>query len=114
MPFITEELWRVTAETGPKRDGMLVLGAWPAHDGLDAKAEAEIGWLIDLVTAIRSMRAEMNITAAIPLVLVAASAESRARAERWAEFVKRLARVADISFAETPPQGPCNCSFVAR
>jgi len=106
MPFVTEELWRVTAETGPKRDGMLVLAAWPAHDGLDdPKAEAEIGWLIDLVTAIRSVRAEMNITAAIPLVLVAASAESRARAERWSEFVKRLARVADISFAETPPQG---------
>ncbi len=106
MPFITEELWRVTAETGPKRDGLLVLASWPKHDGLDdAKAEAEIGWLIDLVTAIRSVRAEMNITAAIPLVLVAASAESRARAERWSEFVKRLARVADISFAETPPQG---------
>src|SRR6185503_4710295 len=78
MPFITEELWRVTAETGPKRDGMLVLSAWPMHDGLDdPKAEAEIGWLIDLVTAIRSVRAEMTITAAIPLVLVAASAESR-------------------------------------
>ena len=51
------------------------------------------------------MRAEMNITAAIPLVLVAASVESRARAERWSEFVKRLARVSDISFAGTPPQG---------
>jgi valyl-tRNA synthetase len=106
MPFVTEELWRVTAETGPKRDGLLVLASWPKHDGLDdAKAEAEIGWLIDLVTAIRSVRAEMNITAAIPLVLVAASHESRGRAERWSEFVKRLARVADISFAGTPPQG---------
>ena len=62
MPFITEELWRVTAETGPKRDALLVLAPWPTHDGLDdAKAEAEIGWLIDLVTAIRSVRAEMNI-----------------------------------------------------
>jgi valyl-tRNA synthetase len=47
----------------------------------------------------------MNITAAIPLVLVGASAESRARAERWSEFVKRLARVAEISFAPAPPQG---------
>ena len=25
MPFITEELWRVTAEQGPKRDHMLAL-----------------------------------------------------------------------------------------
>ena len=71
------------------------------------KAEAEIGWLIDLVTAIRPVRAETNITPRpISLAgLVAASAESRGRAERWSEFVKRLARVADISFAETPPQG---------
>jgi valyl-tRNA synthetase len=106
MPFITEELWRVTAETGPQRDALLVLSQWPTHDGLDdAAAENEIGWVVDLVTAIRSVRAEMNITAPIPLVLVAADAERRARAERWAEFVKRLARVSDMSFADAPPQG---------
>jgi valyl-tRNA synthetase len=106
MPFVTEELWRVTAEQGPKRDTMLVLGSWPVHEGMeDAKAEAEIGWLVDLVTAIRSVRAEMNITAQIPVVLVAADAERRARAERWAEFIKRLARVSDITFADAPPQG---------
>ena len=29
MPFITEELWRVTAEQGPKRHHMLALDAWP-------------------------------------------------------------------------------------
>jgi valyl-tRNA synthetase len=106
MPFVTEELWRVTAEQGPKRDTMLVLGSWPVDEGMeDAKAEAEIGWLVDLVTAIRSVRAEMNITAQIPVVLVAADAERRARAERWAEFIKRLARVSDITFADAPPQG---------
>ena len=71
----------------------------------DDKAEAEIGWVIDLVTAIRSVRAEMNITAAIPLVLAGASAESKARAERWAEFIKRLARVSDISSAAAAPKG---------
>src|SRR6185312_4223874 len=108
MPFITEELWRVTAETGPKRASALVLSAWPKHDGLDdPKAEAEIGWLIDLVTAIRSVRVEMNIPAStpIPVVLAGASAETRTRAGRWAEFAKRLARLGDISFADPAPQG---------
>jgi valyl-tRNA synthetase len=102
MPFITEELWAVTG----KHDALLALDAWPSYTGLsDDKAEAEIGWVIDLVTAIRSVRAEMNITAAIPLVLAGASAETRARAERWSEFIKRLARVSDISSAAAPPQG---------
>ncbi len=108
MPFITEELWRVTAEQGPKRDHMLALDAWPVHDGLDdAAAEAEIGWVVDLITAIRSVRSEMNVPPAtlLPLVLVGASGETRERAGRWSEFAQRLARVSDISFAETAPQG---------
>ena len=102
MPFITEELWAVTG----KHDALLAISAWPALVGLvDEKAEGEIGWVIDLVTAIRSVRAEMNITAAIPLVLADASAETKARAERWAEFIKRLARVSEISSAPAAPQG---------
>jgi valyl-tRNA synthetase len=106
MPFITEELWAVTAEQGPKRDQLLVLANWPAHSGLnDPKAEAEIGWLVDLVTAIRSVRAEMNITTQIPLMLAGASTETKARAQRWSEFLKRLARVADILFVDKPPPG---------
>ena len=109
MPFITEELWRVTAETGPKRDALLVLAPWPKHDGLDdAKAEAEIGWLIDLVTAIRSVRVEMNIPAStpIPVVLAGASAETKARAEPLGRVRQAAARaLGDITFADAPPQG---------
>src|SRR5690606_28416783 len=68
-------------------------------------AEAEIGWVIDLVTAIRSVRSEMNITAQIPLVLAGAGAGTTERAERWAEFIKRLARVSEISAADAAPSG---------
>ena len=106
MPFITEELWAVTAEQGPKRSNLLALSQWPFLEGLaDEKAEAEIGWVIDLVTAIRSLRAEMNMTAAIPLVLAGASKETQGRAERWAEFIRKLARVSEISSAASAPQG---------
>jgi len=102
MPFITEELWAVTGN----HNALLALSDWPKLDGLtDDKAEAEIGWVIDLITAIRSVRAEMNITAPIPLVLAGSSVESKARAERWAEFIKRLARVSEISSAAAAPQG---------
>jgi valyl-tRNA synthetase len=106
MPFITEELWAVTAEQGAKRSNLLALSQWPTLEGLaDDKAEAEIGWVIDLVTAIRSLRAEMNITAVIPLVLAGASQETQGRAQRWAEFIRKLARVSEISSAASAPQG---------
>jgi valyl-tRNA synthetase len=108
MPFISEELWSVTAEHGPQRHHMLALDAWPAHDGLDDEVvEAEIGWVIDLITAIRSVRVEMNIPAAtmLPLVLADASPQTAIRAKHWSEFIQRLARIADISFADAPPRG---------
>ncbi len=107
MPFLTEELWRVTGESGPKRATMLVLAEWPKLAGLEDKdSEAEIGWLVDLVSSVRSLRSEMNVPAAtqVPLVLVASKA-TRARAGRWNDALKRLARLSEISFADAPPEG---------
>jgi valyl-tRNA synthetase len=104
MPFITEELWGVTASA--PRANLLALDRWPLYEGLENKdAEAEIGWVVDLVSAIRSVRAEMNIVPATPLLLVAATDQTRARAARWGDFLKRLARLSEISFADAPPQG---------
>jgi valyl-tRNA synthetase len=109
MPFVTEELWRVTAEGAGAREGLLVLAPWPRHDGLDdPAAEAEIGWLIDLISAIRSVRAEMNLPAGaqIPLVLAGVGEETKARADRWREVFKSpLGRLSVIAFADAPPPG---------
>ncbi|MBI3700469.1 MAG: valine--tRNA ligase [Afipia sp.] len=104
MPFITEELWAVTA----KRGQLLALAQWPTYKNLDADdAENEIGWVVDLVTSIRSMRSEMNVPVAtlFPLILVGASAEIKSRAGRWSDVLKRLARLGEISFADRAPDG---------
>jgi valyl-tRNA synthetase len=86
----------------------LALARWPRHEALDdLEAEAEIGWVIDLITAIRSVRAEMNINPAneIPAVLVAVSAATRARAQRWADIIRRMARLSDLSLVQSAPPG---------
>ncbi|KFG68350.1 valine--tRNA ligase [Microvirga sp. BSC39] len=107
MPFLTEELWAIKGEDGPRREAILALSAWSNLDHLiDQQAEAEIGWVVDLVNEIRSARSETNVPAGaqIPLVLVASSADVQARAGRWGDIVKRLARISDISFAEAAPK----------
>jgi valyl-tRNA synthetase len=81
MPFLTEELWN-----GRGGEGLLTLGPWPSLNGLaDAEAEAEIGWVVDLVSEIRSARSETNVPAGaqIPLVLVSPSAQVRSRLAIW-------------------------------
>ncbi|MGB8277899.1 MAG: valine--tRNA ligase [Methylovirgula sp.] len=106
MPFITEELWGSDILGQAKRDTCLALAAWPQLEGCeDAAAEAEIGFVIDVVSEVRSVRSEMNVPAGtqIPLVFVGADAEIMARVKNWEETIKRLARLSEISFGSEAP-----------
>ncbi|HEX2556527.1 MAG TPA: valine--tRNA ligase [Microvirga sp.] len=107
MPFLTEELWAIKGEDGPAREQILALTPWPQLGGLiDAEAEAEIGWVVDLVTEIRSARSETNVPAGaqVPLVLVNPSADVQARAARWGDIVRRMARLSGITSADKAPK----------
>ncbi|MCJ2073168.1 valine--tRNA ligase [Methylobacterium sp. J-030] len=106
MPFLTEELWAIKGADLPQR-GLLTLAAWPdLADLADTAAEAEVGFVVDLISQIRSARSETNVPAAaqIALVMVGASAEVRARVAAWRDTLLRLARLSEITFAETPPR----------
>ena len=110
MPFITEELWAQTANDGaPRPDGLLIGAAWPAlpDSFVDAAAEAEIGWLVDLVTEIRQLRAEMNVppSAKPPLAFVTPDATTAARMDRHRDLVLTLGRVSELTAAESAPAG---------
>ena len=108
MPFITEELWAIKGEQGVPRASLLCLAQWPSYQGLENEpAKAEINWLIEAISQIRSARAEMSVPAGsqIPLVIVNAGDAVKVQAARWNDALKRLARLSDISFAENaPPQ----------
>ncbi|MGH7936604.1 MAG: class I tRNA ligase family protein, partial [Chthoniobacterales bacterium] len=107
MPFMTEELWRITATEKLPRASVLTLAEWPELEGCEnPEVEAEIGFIVELISEIRSVRAEMNVPAAaqIPLVLVKASPEIKSRAKNCDETIKRLARLSAISFAPEAPE----------
>ncbi|TIS86664.1 valine--tRNA ligase [Mesorhizobium sp.] len=107
MPFMTEELWAQTAGEGKERASLLCHAAWPSPDFEDEEAAADINWLVDLVSGIRSVRSEMNVppAAIAPLVVIGANAATRETLERQNSAIKRLARVGDISLAEAAPKG---------
>jgi valyl-tRNA synthetase len=108
MPFITEELWARLVEVGVERDNLLCLSSWPVFEGLsDPQADEEIGWIVKLVSEVRSVRSEMNVPpgAKVPLALVGAGKATRARADHHEDTIKRLARIDTISFPKAPPKG---------
>jgi valyl-tRNA synthetase len=108
MPFITEELWGRMVEVGVERQSLLALSNWPELRGLArAEADAEIGWLVRLISEVRSVRSEMNVPAGakVPLVVVGASAETRARLMRHEDTILRMARADAIRHEVAPPKG---------
>lgn len=107
MPFMTEELWTLTAGEGKTRDTVLALADWPELSFADEDAAADINWLVDLVTGIRSVRAEMNVPAGAvaPVVVLEANATTTERFERHDAAIKRLARVESVAFEAQAPKG---------
>ena len=108
MPFLTEELWAITGEAGPRRAGPLALGPWPAQGfEVDEAVEAEIGWVVDLIAEVRSVRSEMGVAPSTQtaLILIAPSERAARSARAWSDSIGRLARVGSIATVEAPPPG---------
>jgi len=107
MPFLTEELWHQT-RTAPRFDNVLALAPWPDLTGYGSpQDEAQIGWMIALISEVRSIRAELNVppAAQIPVILVDVAPDVAARAAKWNETIRRLARLSEIGTAPAAPAG---------
>jgi len=103
MPFITEELWH--AQGARAHD--LILADWPDLAMEHDEAADEIDWLIELVSAIRSARAELNVPPAARLALhpLEAGPDMAARLDRHRAALDRLARIEIIRLEPPPPGG---------
>jgi len=110
MPFITEELWAELGKEGAGRDEPLLIGAsWPRFDDtfIDPAAEAEIGWLVDLITEVRQLKAEMNVPPAgkPPLAFVSPDPVTAKRLDQHRPLILTLARVGEVTSIDTAPTG---------
>jgi valyl-tRNA synthetase len=98
MPFVSEELWgQLSGDSG----GLLISAELPEPDQalIDPEADAEIDWVIRLITEIRAVRSEVNVPpkATTPLYLRGAGATTLARIDAQQEMIRRLARVESIA-----------------
>ena len=102
MPFITEELWAMTGS----RAKMLVHGDWPEYGAelIDAQADREMNWVIQLIEEIRSARSQMGVPVALKIEMLTTEADAAARAAlaHNEALILRLARLDHIADGTTP------------
>jgi valyl-tRNA synthetase len=95
MPFVTETLWEKLGG-----EGLLMIAEWPkSKDRSDIEAEKIMGGLQDIVSAIRSLRADYKVA---PDKLVDVVVEAPIYAEEFISFepvIKTLGRVENLKIA---------------
>jgi valyl-tRNA synthetase len=91
MPFVTEEIWSFM----PGAEGLLAVAPWPEADEsrIDERAEAEVGRLIEAVTALRRYRDEVGAKASVPV-------RGRLVAEEYGALREQLARLARLELVD--------------
>ena len=101
MPFITTELWN----NNPDRDCKLINCPWINNEQINEDSLKEIDWAIDLISSIRSLRAEMNIPAGAKLSvkLRNANEQSQNNITSLEKIICSLARLENIECVD------CNC-----
>jgi valyl-tRNA synthetase len=117
MPFITEELSRALREAAglPAEPALLETPAVPFPDAVGDDDMADMAFLQNAVTALRTLRSEMNVPPGKPLTVAVhharAAETSRRRLERTETLLRHLAKVGELRPAPgaTPPPQSAAC-----
>jgi len=106
MPFVTEEVWENLAGS---EAGLLLTSLWPDFPAeiTDPAASVEMEWVVQAISALRALRAELSVppAARIPLLLKDAEPLAVERIERHREHFMRLARVDEFEPVAKVPAG---------
>ena len=101
MPYVTETLWD---HFGYGPEFSLIRAPWPVAMAVAAPeaARAELGWVVKLISELRTVRSEMNVppSTLAPVLLRDATADTLARAGRWAEALRRMGRASEVKALE--------------
>lgn len=99
MPFVTEEIWHKLPSAGES----IMLASFPVFDEtmVDTEAEEQMALIMEVVTAIRNIRGEMNVPPAtkVEVLCLAEGAAERELLQEHASTICDLSRLARLQLA---------------
>ncbi len=110
IPFITEEIWHNIAPKIGIEGHSISLQAYPRAENIlqDSGSEQDIEWLKSVISSIRKIRSEMNISPAksIPLLLTGGDISDTARVEKFSEALHFLAKLEALRWLDRNESEP--------
>ncbi|MEJ2416019.1 MAG: valine--tRNA ligase [Exilibacterium sp.] len=114
MPFITEEIWQRVKSLAGEEGESIMLASYPQADPnkIDTGAVADLEWVKGVVTGVRNIRGEMNISPgkALPALFRNGSEEDRQRLRDNRQFLTRLASLESITWLESAEEAPMSAT----
>ena len=102
LPFLTEELWQRLPENVRGDGATLMLQPYPVADDslINPSAIADVDWLKKVVSGVRNIRGEMDISPAkpIPVLFFNGSSSDQERLGRFRDLLDFLIRPESISW----------------
>jgi valyl-tRNA synthetase len=101
VPFVTEAVW---SHLGEKE--MLIGDKWPKYDGklVFRKEEKEMETVQQLITSIRSIRAEKGVEAGRKINAIIYGEKWTSVLEQKRTVIERMARIGDLKITKTGPK----------
>jgi valyl-tRNA synthetase len=104
MPFITEEIWQQLPHAEGASESLMI-STWPTAPAalLDAQAEAEMGLVMDLVAAVRKLRADQQVNPSqkVSIQIATASTVGQTLLSANQAVILSLCRGEALAFVET-------------
>ena len=114
MPFVTEEIWQRL----PSEGASIMITPYPEaiSDDADEKAEEVMSVVMDFITGIRNLRTELGIapSARVQATFVCPDSAIAGILEDSSSDIIRLARLSDVSFAESREEQAGHSAAVVR
>ncbi|MBM7866825.1 valine--tRNA ligase [Heliobacterium gestii] len=101
MPFLTEEIWQQLPHHGES----IMIAPWPEGEPefINASVEEEMALVMDVIRAIRNIRAEMNVAPGkrAEVILVSGNEEHRRVLAGGAAYIVNLASASEVEIEGT-------------
>jgi valyl-tRNA synthetase len=115
MPFVTEELWQHLAD---RKGQPLMRAAFPTAQQrwVDDATESEMDFVQELINSVRNIRGENGVPPSREITIKVRFAEASQATvlERYAEYLRRLARVATSEVLTGPEHPKLSSSAVVK
>ena len=115
MPFMTESLWQALPKVDNSAES-IVVSSWPESLGglIDTEAERNMSRVQEIVTAVRTIRSEMNVPPAtrIPVILSLPNENGIGEFQAIAPLVEGLVRASETTVGVSLDPPPASGSAV--